>query len=145
MGDNFKKSVFSFFFALSFFVGASSSFAERLNEDVAFRAWKVIASVERENGIPLGLLHSMSLVETGKGVNGKMLPWPYTVRLNSSVKRESRDSLMAVNNLIDLMKLGYRSFDVTIDGRYQVDGDGNMVVLVTYGEWQQELTLGNCG
>lgn len=67
------------------------------NPVIARDAWVLIAQAERANGIPAGLLHAMSLVETGKGIRGWVLPWPYTIGVNGTgvQKFTSRDEAMA--------------------------------------------------
>lgn len=51
---------------------------------IARDAWMMIAQAERAYNIPAGLLHAMSLVETGQGIRGWVLPWPYTINVNGS-------------------------------------------------------------
>lgn len=64
---------------------------------IARDAWVLIAQAERANGIPAGLLHAMSLVETGKGIRGWVLPWPYTIGVNGTgvQKFNTREEAMA--------------------------------------------------
>lgn len=64
---------------------------------IARDAWVLISQAERANGIPAGLLHAMSLVETGQGIRGWVLPWPYTVGVNGTgvQKFTSREETLA--------------------------------------------------
>lgn len=64
---------------------------------IARDAWVLIAQAERANNIPAGLLHAMSLVETGQGIRGWVLPWPYTLCINSTGSQTflTRDAALA--------------------------------------------------
>lgn len=64
---------------------------------IARDAWVLIAQAERTNNIPAGLLHAMSLVETGQGIRGWVLPWPYTVGVNGTGSQTftTRDAALA--------------------------------------------------
>lgn len=79
---------------------------------IARDAWVLIAQAERANGIPAGLLHAMSLVETGKGIRGWVLPWPYTVGVNGTGVQSftSRDAAMAA--FTRYRALGFVNFNV---------------------------------
>jgi len=83
---------------------------------IARDAWMLIARAERENEIPAGLLHAMSLVETGKGIRGWVLPWPYTVGVNGTGTQRftSRDEALAA--LSRYRKLGFVRYNLTAQG-----------------------------
>lgn len=104
-------------FALVAALAAPAS-AQRVpyNEDVARQTWKAIGSVEKQNQLPRGLLHSMSLVETGQGMSGYLLPWPYTVGVNRTDIREHATMEEALNTLDKLRKLGFSKFEAVVDG-----------------------------
>lgn len=95
---------------------AMPAHAQDLDEKIAYDAWKVIHQFEVQEGIPRGLLHSMSLVETGLGMDGRYLPWPYTLNINQSEKYTFSDAESAVEKLKLLSNLGYERFNVTVDG-----------------------------
>lgn len=79
---------------------------------VARDAWVMIAEAERSYNIPAGLLHAMSLVETGQGIRGWVLPWPYTINVNGSGIKGyvgPADSLTAFNRL---RALGFVRFNL---------------------------------
>ena len=84
---------------------------------VARDAWVLIAQAERANNIPAGLLHAMSLVETGKGIRGWVLPWPYTVGVNGTgaQKFATREEAMAA--FTRYRNLGFVSFNLTAPGK----------------------------
>lgn len=87
-----------------------------LDPRVAHEAWVVISKIEYREGIPVGLLHAMSLVETGKGQEGKyLLPWPYTVNVNGGLAKDYPSSAEALAQLDKLRALGFDRFDVTVD------------------------------
>ena len=83
---------------------------------IARDAWMLIAQAERSNGIPAGLLHAMSLVETGKGIRGWVLPWPYTIGVNGTgvQKFATREEAMAA--FTRYRNLGFVRFNVTALG-----------------------------
>ena len=85
--------------------------------NVAMEAWQALHDVEAENGIPHGLLHSISLVETGQGLEGQILPWPYTVNVNTTAAK--KDAPFAnLLNLHHMQGLGFVKFNVTMgDGK----------------------------
>jgi hypothetical protein len=61
----------------------------------------------------------MSLVETGQGIRGWVLPWPYTVGVNSSGTYTAKTSKDALEHLISRRALGFVRFDVSVNGVYQ--------------------------
>ncbi len=84
---------------------------------VARDAWLMISAAERQQEIPSGLLHAMSLVETGQGVRGWMLPWPYTVGINGTGKQNFRSAAAASKQLQSWRGLGFVRFNLSINGR----------------------------
>lgn len=82
------------------------------NPIIARDAWLLIGRTEQSNGIPPGLLHAMALTETGQGIRGWMLPWPYTVGINSTGKRDYLKGQHALNDLAWMRKVGYVRYDV---------------------------------
>jgi hypothetical protein len=82
------------------------------NPLVARDAWTLIAETERANNVPPGLLHAMSLVETGQGIRGWVLPWPYTVGVNSSGTFNTLKADEALAHLKSRRALGFVRFDM---------------------------------
>ena len=90
--------------------------ADAYDSRIARDAWMTLAKVENRYGIPKGLLHSMSLVETGQGLSGKVMPWPYTVGINPTGKHKFDSARMALNDLDKLRLMGFKRFNVSVDG-----------------------------
>jgi hypothetical protein len=111
-----NKLSFGFIFAL---VALVSPLAQAYDQVEAKRAWVAIAKLEQKNGIPKGLLHSMSLVETGQGLEGKVMPWPYTVGVNSPGMVTFKNGTEALAKLDTYNRLGFAKFDVTVNGETQ--------------------------
>jgi hypothetical protein len=86
--------------------------SDPFNPLVAKDAWQLIAQAERDNNIPAGLLHAMSLVETGQGIRGWVLPWPYTVGVNGTGSRAFASPTLARTELLRLRNLGFVRFNV---------------------------------
>lgn len=84
---------------------------------VARDAWVLIAQAERANGIPAGLLHAMSLVETGKGIRGWVLPWPYTLCINSTGTKTYASKEAAMADFTRFRSLGFVRFNVRGPGQ----------------------------
>jgi hypothetical protein len=82
---------------------------------VARQAWVALAKIERSHGIPRGLLHSMSLVETGQGLKGQLLPWPYTVGVNPTGQRKFKTVADTLAEVESLQTLGFKRFNLTIN------------------------------
>lgn len=80
---------------------------------IARESWDLIGRTEQAYGVPAGLLHAMSLVETGQGIRGWMLPWPYTVCINSTGAKSYVKLDHAAADLIWMRKLGFVRFDVS--------------------------------
>ncbi len=87
------------------------------DEAVARDAWLTVSQIEKLNGIPRGLLHSMSLVESGQGLEGFILPWPYTIGINSPQKKRYTGPQKALNDIAYWQKLGFKKFDVVVAGK----------------------------
>lgn len=83
---------------------------------IARDAWMLIAQAERANNIPAGLLHAMSLVETGKGIRGWVLPWPYTVGVNGTGVQRYTTREEAMKGFTRYRGLGFVSFNLTGPG-----------------------------
>ncbi|MFZ2620103.1 MAG: transglycosylase SLT domain-containing protein [Alphaproteobacteria bacterium] len=84
------------------------------NNAVAMQAWRAIGQLEAEKGIPRGLLHSMSLVETGQGMDGSLLPWPYTINVNGTKAYSFTKSADALAKMDALRRLGFNRFKLTV-------------------------------
>ncbi len=82
------------------------------NPVIARDAWVLIAQAERANGIPAGLLHAMSLVETGKGIRGWVLPWPYTIGVNGTGVQKFATRQEAVTAFTRYRNLGFVRFNL---------------------------------
>lgn len=82
------------------------------NPVIARDAWVLIAQAERSNNIPAGLLHAMSLVETGKGIRGWVLPWPYTVGVNGTGVQSYPTREAALAGFARYRMLGFVSFNL---------------------------------
>lgn len=82
-----------------------------LDPDVAMEAWQLLHNMEVEHNIPQGLLHAISLVETGKGMEGQVVPWPYAINVNTGSWKKGRPSDMSLE--VDYLKgLGFSRFTV---------------------------------
>jgi len=119
--------------ALSVLGGAATAFADTYDNRIGREAWAAIAKVEYQNGIPLGLLHAMSLTETGMGQDGQLLPWPYTVGINRSPEREYASLSGGRNELKRLAGLGFNKYDLTINGRRHTEISRTMAELYLAG------------
>ena len=86
------------------------------NPVVGRDAWLLIAQAERANGIPAGLLHAMSLVETGKGIRGWVLPWPYTVGVNGTGVQSYSSREAALAGFTRYRNLGFVQFNLRGSG-----------------------------
>lgn len=91
-------------------LSALPSYAD--DKKTAYSAWYALSRVEQQHGIPHGLLHSMSLVETGQGLKGKMLPWPYTINVNTTKFYTLPSGTDTLRQLDELRRVGFRRFDV---------------------------------
>lgn len=97
---------------LSFAVPARADYENDPFDPVIARdAWLLIAQAERANGIPAGLLHAMSLVETGKGIRGWVLPWPYTLCVNSTGSKTYPNKEAALAAFTRFRALGFVRFN----------------------------------
>lgn len=83
---------------------------------VARDAWYLISRAEQANQIPAGLLHAMSLVETGQGMRGWVLPWPYTIGVNGTGTQSFGTTAQAQSALQRFRSLGFARFTVRAGG-----------------------------
>jgi len=83
---------------------------------IARNAWLLIAKTEREYDIPAGLLHAISLVESGQGIHGWVLPWPYTVGVNGSGARGFTSRQQALGHFHIMRLMGYVRFTINAPG-----------------------------
>ena len=90
--------------------------ADPFKPNTAYDCWVRISAAEHAYGIPPGLLHAISLVETGQGIGGYVLPWPYTVGVNSPGSDSYFKADQVLNRLGQLKKMGYVRFDLSADG-----------------------------
>jgi hypothetical protein len=90
--------------------------SDPFNPTVARDCWLLIAKAEREYNIPAGLLHAISLVETGKGIRGWVLPWPYTVGVNGSGSLSYTSREAALAGFQRLRNLGFVRFNLRAPG-----------------------------
>lgn len=84
---------------------------------IARNAWLMIGNAEKQNNIPSGLLHAMSLVETGQGISGWMMPWPYTVGINGTGKKDFKSAPEALLQLQRWRALGFTRFNVSLNAK----------------------------
>ena len=113
----YQHKVISLLAALAISAWAAPAFADYYDARIGKEAWSMIGQVEYREGIPLGLLHAMSLAETGMGQGGQLLPWPYTVGINRSPVRDYETLSAGRSELQRLYSLGFTKFDLTINGR----------------------------
>lgn len=108
-----KVFYFLFIAAALLFTSAGAAVAKvkPLDPEVAMDAWRLLHKMEEQHGIPQGLLHAISLVETGGGMGGQMVPWPYAINVNTGSWREgpANDLALDVNYL---SSLGFKKFTV---------------------------------
>lgn len=106
-------------FTMLFISSASLCFANTgvFNTSVSKDSLRTLKRMEYKEGIPNGLLHAISLVETNIGQTGKYRPWPYTIRLNRYRGEQITDIDNAFEKLETLIDLGYQNFDLIIDGQ----------------------------
>ncbi|MBI1308522.1 MAG: transglycosylase SLT domain-containing protein [Proteobacteria bacterium] len=83
---------------------------------VARNAWLLISEAEHTHNIPPGLLHAISLVETGQGIRGWVLPWPYTVGVNAPSSRTLSGRAAALSALNQWRAMGFVRFDFRAPG-----------------------------
>ncbi len=87
------------------------------DHDVALQAWLDVSAVEQRHDIPHGLLHAMSLAESGKALEGQLLPWPYTVGVNPTRNYTLPNATAAQAKLEHLQKIGFTRFNVQVNGK----------------------------
>lgn len=116
---------------------AQSEYAsDPFDPEVAKDAWTLISNAEKAYDIPPGLLHAMSLVETGQGVRGWVLPWPYTVGVNSPGSHSYAGRAAAVAAYSKWRNLGFVRFDIRAPGvvKYNVSAKDAQAVLLSLSE-----------
>ncbi|HEX2859127.1 MAG TPA: transglycosylase SLT domain-containing protein [Alphaproteobacteria bacterium] len=99
-----------------FGVHAQDYSSDPYKPNVAYDSWVRISQAEHAYSIPPGLLHAISLVETGQGIGGYVLPWPYTVGVNSPGSDSYLKPEYVLNRLAQLKKMGFVRFDISADG-----------------------------
>jgi len=90
-------------------------YAQQMDARISRDSWRIITKVEYREGIPKGLLHSMSLVETGMAQQGQVLPWPYTANVNTTAATAYKTRGEALSAIDDLRRLGFDKFTITAD------------------------------
>lgn len=116
-----KPTLLLLFFVAAVLVWPVVGFAAAEGKNnIAMAAWQALHDVESENGIPHGLLHSISLVETGQGQNGQILPWPYTVNVNTTPTKTGT-AYKALLDLNHLRGLGFGHFNITLGSGKKFD------------------------
>lgn len=98
--------------------------SDPFNPLVARDAWLLISRAEKSYNIPPGLLHAMSLVETGQGIRGWVLPWPYTVGVNAPGGRTYSSPAEAQKGLSYYRTLGFVRFNVRAAGYSRTNAKG---------------------
>lgn len=83
---------------------------------IARDSWQLISQAEKAYQIPPGLLHAMSLVETGQGIRGWVLPWPYTVGVNSPGSQSYTGRAAALTALNRYRSMGFVRYDLRLPG-----------------------------
>lgn len=107
---------------LTFGGGQSASAGARdLDPGVAMEAWKLLHQMEVENNIPQGLLHAISLMETGGGMAGQMVPWPYAVNVNTGSWQKGVPGEV-MSQISYLANLGFKKFTVRKPSGERVTG-----------------------
>lgn len=110
------KKLKLYFLTTIFASFASFTFASTMvfDQSVSKDSLRTLKRMEYKEGIPNGLLHSISLVETNIGQTGKYMPWPYTIRLNGYKGKIVHNIDSAFDELEFLIDLGYQNFDIYI-------------------------------
>jgi hypothetical protein len=103
---------------------------------VARDAWILISRAEAAYNIPPGLLHAISLVETGKGIRGWVLPWPYTIGVNGTGSKTVLGGTRARDQLATWRAVGFVRFDIRAPGvaRYNVPASQASALLASVSE-----------
>lgn len=100
---------------------------------IARDAWVLISRAEANHRIPPGLLHAISLVETGKGIRGWVLPWPYTVGVNGTGSQSFSTPQAAAQGLARWKNLGFVRFDIRAPGVARSNLTASNVITVLQG------------
>ena len=80
-------------------------------EEVPMECLRALQTFERSFQIPQGLTTAVSLVETGRQMGGRRLPWPWTINANGQGKFFDTKE-QAVAETRKLLEQGQRSIDV---------------------------------
>ncbi|HAG53526.1 MAG TPA: hypothetical protein DCL21_07050 [Alphaproteobacteria bacterium] len=99
------------FLCAATYAEASSSYSSRTSTE----SLRILKRMEYKEGIPNGLLHAISLVETNIGQTEKYKPWPYTIRINRHTGKTINDIDDAFTFLDYLIDLGFKNFDLVVD------------------------------
>lgn len=100
------------FLLVSFSVGPSGATAStsQICDNAAYRA-------SQESGVPLEVLRAITRTETGRGTNGRLEPWPWTVNMEGKGRWfDTEDEARAY--VFQHFKRGARSFDI---GCFQIN------------------------
>lgn len=97
---------------------SASALGPGLDRQVADQAWQTITKIEVKNNIPRGLLLAISLVETGLGLDGQYLPWPYTLNVNATSYKKFTTATAALAYLGKLDKADFRRYYLHIGDKY---------------------------
>ncbi len=101
--------------ASGFYLGAAESLKAR--EDPARVCDAAAQQVAQETGVPLSVLRAITRTETGRGSDGTLRPWPWTVNMQGKgVWFDTEDQ--ARMYVFRHFKQGARSFDV---GCFQIN------------------------
>lgn len=105
------------FLIIIFLSSADFSLAESkvFSASVSKESLRTLKRMEYKEGIPNGMLHAISLVETNIGQTGRYRPWPYTIRLNRYKSQDFNNVDLAYEKLEKLFELGYQTFDLITD------------------------------
>lgn len=106
-------TIFAFLCMSGYAWAGSTVFSNSVSQD----SLRILKRMEYKEGIPNGLLHAISLVETNIGQTSKYRPWPYTIRLNRYKGQQMTDIDQAFALLDKLIDLGYQNFDLVINDK----------------------------
>lgn len=112
------------FVVCSFALNSSTVIAQAITSSDAGICNASAQIASEKTGVPVGVLHAISLTETGRKKSGKFEPWPWTVNMEGKgVWFDNQDDARAY--VYKNYKRGARSFDV---GCFQLNfkwhGDG---------------------
>ncbi len=103
-------------FVLPFLMAAQAARADHDEAAAQICERAIVAGAQRE-GVPEGVLHAISLTETGRAQNGRLRPWPWAInREGKGYWFANRDEALAFAKAS--LAQGRRSFDV---GCFQIN------------------------